>query len=1477
MPSYEQYKTSQIAIPSTQVLSGLCHIMSLWTLCLGLILLQIYSVQAELHHVVIFPSELRSQHYESFCIYLMGAQGAGNVQISLRQEEKSTTLIDKRFQQDTSTCIPALIPNPSHGNKEIAELEVFIFIDMKSSSKLPVLNLVVRNSTKVIVKKERYKTLIQTDKAIYKPGQTVKFRILSLNEDLQPVQNAIQSVQLQDPGKNRIGQWLNVTVNQGLAELSLPLSSEPLLGEYTIRVKDTVHHFNVEEYVLPKYEVTLQFPKVVPFNSETVPVKLCGRYTYGKPVLGDYRIEICRRRRIRYHPLVLRVIQFTEPLNICVNYTGKLDHSGCTTHQIKSEVFSLTRSDLSLSLEGSAYITEQGTEIELSASSVTPISNIINKVHFVDYESTYNPGMPYSGLLALTDSFGDPLAGHRVHLSFPSQNMQTLVTNEKGQVSFTFENTSSWTGQVKLVARTNLSERKHVPNFITPDYGYAELNLNSIYSRSKSLLKIHSFHVVLPCEGQHEAKVDYIIKRTELEHKAEHLDLQYLVTSEGSIEQSGLLSIPISKENEDLQGETAVKLSLTPGTSSSLRVFVYILLPNGELVWDSTVFKKQRCFKNKVSVGFSPDEVLPGSDVSLQVQAAPGSLCGLRVVDKSVVLMKPEAELTNEKIYNLFPYSDSGDYDYRIQEKESCYYSEHSTTRPKGFLDVYRLSKQMKLKIFTSAEIKKPEKCIPEIMYFNVARDIEPVLRGGVLKENEHPSIPVEKEKPRIYFPETWIWQLVTAGDSGRAEFHHKAPDTITDWNAGAVCLGQSGFGLSPPVSLRVFQPFFVDLTLPYSVVRGEEFTLKATVFNYLKQSIKVETTLLPSLELNEEPRADSQYSSCLSADESKTFSWNLKAYELGEVNIAVMTKAVNSLELCQNEIPIVPTQGSSDTIIKPLLVQPGGVLQDKSYSSLLCNQDGESKTENVFLQIPENILKDSERAYVTVLGDLMGMALENLDRLLAMPNGCGEQNMVRFAPNIFILQYVEKTHQLTDEIKSKAIKFLNSGFQRELTFKHNDGSYSAFGSRDPEGNTWLTAFVVKSFSNARPYIFIDETHLNESFNWLREHRKESGCFRSVGKLFHSELKGGLEDDISLSAYVTIALIESGVSVEDPLIRDAVSCLQKEVVNVTSVYTLALLAYTFTLCREMEFRKIVFDKLDEKAVKGDGQLHWERESTPSSDTPYWHRAATAEVEMTAYVLQAVLSEPKPDLGKGAEIVNWLSKQQNPYGGYSSTQDTVVALQAMAKYAEATYNDKEAITVTVSSKTGFLEKFHVDNNNRLLLQKRTLPTIPGEYTVTATGGGCVLVQTVLRFNIPVIRNEATFAVSVEVTPKKCVRDPVKNLGLHITAQYTGARKTSNMAIIEVKMLSGYIPVKSSLREMEKKHGIQRSEVNNDLVTFYLNEISHDPVHINILIEQDIEVTGLKPATVRVLDYYETADEAFAEYNSPCSSDTKGNVR
>ena len=57
-----------------------------------------------------------------------------------------------------------------------------------------------------------------------------------------------------------------------------------------------------------------------------------------------------------------------------------------------------------------------------------------------------------------------------------------------------------------------------------------------------------------------------------------------------------------------------------------------------------------------------------------------------------------------------------------------------------------------------------------------------------------------------------------------------------------------------------------------------------------------------------------------------------------------------------------------------------------------------------------------------------MGPSLANIDGLLKMPYGCGEQNMLNFAPNIFIMQYLQATGQLTDEIKQKATDYTLQG-----------------------------------------------------------------------------------------------------------------------------------------------------------------------------------------------------------------------------------------------------------------------------------------------------------------------------------------------------------------------------------------------------------------------------------------------------------------
>ncbi len=68
---------------------------------------------------------------------------------------------------------------------------------------------------------------------------------------------------------------------------------------------------------------------------------------------------------------------------------------------------------------------------------------------------------------------------------------------------------------------------------------------------------------------------------------------------------------------------------------------------------------------------------------------------------------------------------------------------------------------------------------------------------------------------------------------------------------------------------------------------------------------------------------------------------------------------------------------------------------------------------------------------------------------------------------------YLRESGQLKPEIMAKAEKLMITGYQRELTYRRSDGSFSAFGESDESGSLWLTAFVLKSFSQAKDLILL--------------------------------------------------------------------------------------------------------------------------------------------------------------------------------------------------------------------------------------------------------------------------------------------------------------------------------------------------------------------------------------------------------------------
>jgi hypothetical protein len=108
----------------------------------------------------------------------------------------------------------------------------------------------------------------------------------------------------------------------------------------------------------------------------------------------------------------------------------------------------------------------------------------------------------------------------------------------------------------------------------------------------------------------------------------------------------------------------------------------------------------------------------------------------------------------------------------------------------------------------------------------------------GVAPDKEEPK---EVVTIRQYFPETWLWNLEITNQDGIFAKREKVPDTITDWVLDAYCLSNnSGLAVADSQTLRVFQPFFTTINMPYSVIRGEIFPVKASVFNYEASCVPV-------------------------------------------------------------------------------------------------------------------------------------------------------------------------------------------------------------------------------------------------------------------------------------------------------------------------------------------------------------------------------------------------------------------------------------------------------------------------------------------------------------------------------------------------------------------------------------------------------------------------------------------------------------
>ncbi|MHB1417364.1 MAG: alpha-2-macroglobulin family protein, partial [Chloroflexota bacterium] len=484
----------------------------------------------------------------------------------------------------------------------------------------------------------------------------------------------------------------------------------------------------------------------------------------------------------------------------------------------------------------------------------------------------------------------------------------------------------------------------------------------------------------------------------------------------------------------------------------------------------------------------------------------------------------------------------------------------------------------------------------------------------------------------------------------------------------------------------------------------------------------------------------------------------------------------------------------------------------------------------------------------------------EGLEGLLRMPFGCGEQNMILFAPNVFVTNYLKETGQMKPEVMAKAETLMVTGYQRELTYRRGDGSFSAFGNQDKEGSLWLTAFVLKTFSQAKGTIYIDDAVLSAAQDWIVKHQQADGSFEPVGFIHHQDLLGGLKGKPALTAYVAIALQEAG---ETSASAKAIRYLENALGSLDDPYAVAITTYALELAKSGK-AGAAYDKLMSMAHQSEDGLYWgddqvvpepvrpEQPGMAPGILPMPRPNESAVIETTAYAALALIEHG--DQLTASQATKWLLSKRNALGGFGSTQDTVVGLQALTRFAT---NAKSDVDATVTLRSGDWQKeVRIDPTNADVLQVIDVPT-GGTLAVEAKGKGQIVLQSVRRYNVPdaeqaqlsIFQMNVDYGVDeVEVNDLITVKASIK---------FTPPEPMeAGMVVMDVAVPTGFAPVTDGIEQLvQREPKLKRYDVAGRKVILYIEDMQPNEELTFTFQAQALYPVKAQAVTSQVYAYYQ----------------------
>ncbi|KAM9701196.1 complement C5-like [Menidia menidia] len=465
----------------------------------------------------------------------------------------------------------------------------------------------------------------------------------------------------------------------------------------------------------------------------------------------------------------------------------------------------------------------------------------------------------------------------------------------------------------------------------------------------------------------------------------------------------------------------------------------------------------------------------------------------------------------------------------------------------------------------------------------------------------------------------------------------------------------------------------------------------------------------------------------------------------------------------------------------------------------------------------------------------------EGLQRVLALPSGSAQAALDSLLPLVEVYGYLEATSSwdlLGPDVQGNAgnlTRRIKDALVDVSSFRKGDNSYSMWMENKP--STMVTAEVVGVLSKVDPLVPVDHQPLSDSVNWLINVAQQSnGAFVEKGEAGPPPVKDPLEQSVYLTSTVLIAL-HRATSISDPILqrqsqelskRSAADYISQNALGLKSVHVRALATYALALHDPDSYHVTPADRptggpgpperlhpidssprLLHPLLGNPVELRFWQESGASGDWLKPDQSSGAAVEMTAYVLLAVLLKGR--IPYANPILAWLTQDQHYGQGFFSMRDAMLTLEAVTMYSRTVPRAHLSQDINIRySRKGLLQQVR-------LTQTRPVAT-PLEITkdddiIVSTGFGkgvsSVKLKTVYYQTTASNQTSCHFDLTVEVVGPD-VSDNPSMRAPHLTAcaKYVpppGGFTESRITVMKIQLPTGLEPQLEDLRQF--RDGLQ----------------------------------------------------------------------